>query len=118
MARFALGPLFSSSAARRATPTTADPIEIKANTTTITINTQAKDAGQDLLLFFGATSLTSFDLHLITDQCALLAPTDTFYFNIGSERSRPNSGYIYAQYVAGAHPILKSVNFGQIVGNY
>lgn len=115
MARFTTGFFTSLSAARTASAFAGDPIELVGNAKDICIN--HSDPDDALLVYIGSTSIASFDLHLIDDQCASVAAAETFYFPIGSDRSRPSSGYIYGQFVAGMVG-TKSVNFCQIVGNY
>ena len=115
--RFEYNPIAVTSYTQRATPNTGWPITIKPNAKQVVLNTAAMSPGDDCLIYIGATRLQNFDLHLIADQCGLLGAGDLFYFNIGSERSRPNSGYIYAQFVAGFVG-QKSVYYTQLVGNY
>ena len=107
------GAFLSASAAR--TDGAGVAVAIYANTSELVI-TRAT-TGSDILLFYvSATDQGSLDLNTIIEQCAQIHQNQIFRFKLGSERTRPSPGYMYANFVTGG--ALGQVNFGQIVETY
>ena len=110
MATLALwGPLATSALNR--TAAAANKVDINANTHTLVI--QHASATHDLLFFVSPTDVGALDLNTIPTQCTVIAPEHRLVLEIGEERLRPSSGFMYANYVTGGGGF---VNFGQIVG--
>lgn len=107
---FTWGPLGSSALNRTAAGAT--PLAIYANTHTLVI--QHASATHDLLFHVSPADGGALDLNIIPHQCTVIAPGKRLVLEIGEERLRPSSGFMYANFVTGGGGF---VDFGQLVGN-
>ena len=107
-----VGALMSFAAGRTVAGNAA--VAIYANASELIIN---HNKSNDLLFYVSATDQGTLDLNTITNQCAVIRRDQIFRLKIGSERTRPSPGYMYANFVSGTVG-EGQVNFGQIVETY
>lgn len=113
--RFIIGAFSSTSLAR--TNGAAAAVSIYANTSRLLISSTSESAGSDLLVYVSPTDQGNLDLNTIIDQCARLQRGQILNLDIGSERTRPSPGFLYANYIT-SFAGNSLVNFGQLVETY
>ena len=107
-----VGALISSALGRSVAGNAA--VAIYANASELIIN---HNKAEDLLFYVSPTDQGTLDLNTITNQCAIIRRDQIFRLKIGSERTRPSPGYMYANFVSGTSN-FGQVNFAQIVETY
>ncbi len=113
--RFIIGALSSQSLSRNNGAAAA--ISLYANTSRLLINHVATGANSDLLIYVSPTDQGNLNLNTIINQCARIQRGQIFNLNIGSERTRPSPGFLYANFIT-AFAGNSIVNFGQLVETY
>ena len=94
-------------------------VEIYENTSRLLINhIDVVNANNDLLFFVSPTNQGLLDLNTIIDQCARIRQGQILNLDIGSSRTRPSPGFMYANFITSFAGGSKIVNFGQIVETY
>ena len=109
---YVTGPFLSSQYQRNNAGATGT--QLQRNTRELLV--QNIDATRIVLLYITDRDQGVLDLNTIPSQCTIIPPRSTLRLELGSERTRPTTGWIYYNYTSGAGN--QPVNVCQLLGNY